>query len=186
MVMPTQYNWAALFAAFALAFFAHQPVAKADFEPAGAISGSLHVEIADGDETRLGGALNVDIFAKLDVFRVGFVLGVGAFTNGADNQNRIYVPLGLSLGVRSAWGERFGLHVIGRGGVYTGADFDGLTAGGFGSIGLTFDLRFEGGLDIGIGADVWAFSRRDDSSTSSGPRIFISPTLALRWTPQDD
>lgn len=160
--------------------------ADADFEPAGAISGSLHIELDAAEDTRLGGALNVDLFAKLSVFRLGFIVGLGAFTNGADNANRIYVPLGVSLGVRSSWGERVGIHVIGRGGVYTGAAFDGLTAGGFGSVGATLDLRFEGGLDVGVGFDFWVFSRGNDSSSESGPRLFLSPTVALRWTPQDD
>lgn len=163
---------ATLCAALLCFFFADE--ARADWEPAGALSAGLHVDLA-GEETRLGGVLLVDLYKPIGSFRLGFAAGLGALSRGEDEENRIYAPLGLSLAYRIG-GESVGAHITARAGVFGGADFDGLVGGAFVTGGASLDIRF-GSLALALGLEYWGLF-------GSGSRSLLTPMISLRWNPE--
>ncbi len=150
--------------------------AAAEWNPTGALAGSLWIDV-EGEGPRLGGVFTAELRHSFGTFELGFVTGLGALTRGNDEDNRFVAPFGASLALAFG-GERIGGHVVARGGVWTGADFDGLRGGAFGSAGATLDFWFRGGLGLAIGADVWIF-------TSGPTRFLVAPTVALRFQPRE-
>jgi hypothetical protein len=164
----------ATFCAAALACCLFSADARAEWEPAGAISTGLHIDLA-GEGTRLGGVVLVDIYKPIGAFRLGFATGLGALSRGEEEENRIYAPLGLSLAYRIG-GERVGGHITARAGVFGGADFEGLVGGAFVTGGASLDIRF-GTLALALGVDYWALF-------GSGSRSLVTPMVSLRWNPE--
>lgn len=160
-------------AALTCCFFSNGE-ARADWEPAGAISAGLHIDVA-GETTRFGGLVLADLYQPIGNFRLGFATGLGALSRGEDEDNRVYAPLGLSLAYRIG-GERVGAHITGRAGVFGGADFEGLVGGAFVTGGASLDVRF-GTLALALGVEYWALF-------GSGSRSLITPMLSLRWNPE--
>ena len=150
--------------------------AQAEWEPVGAITGSLHIDVSGLEgERRYGGALMVDLWEPIGVFRLGLAAGVGALTNGEDADNRLVAPLGLSLGLQFGTGT-VGLSLTGRAGVWGGANNQGLDGGGFLSGGASLDIRVGERIDLGLGVEIWGFF--------DGPtRMMVSPALSIKWTP---
>lgn len=147
---------------------------RADWEPAGAISAGLPISVG-GETTRVGGLVLVDLYKPFGDFRLGFAAGVGVLSRGEDEDSRLYAPLGLSLAYRLG-GERIGVHITARAGVFGGADYEGLIGGAFVSGGASLDIRF-GTLALALGVDYWALF-------GSGSRSLITPMISLRWNPE--
>lgn len=165
----------ATFCALALACcFLSASDARADWEPAGAFSTGVHIDLG-GEEALFGGLLLVDLYRPIGRFRLGFATGLGTVSRGDDAESRIYAPLGLSLAYRIG-GERIGAHITARAGVFGGADFEGLVGGAFVSGGASLDIRF-GTLALALGLDYWALF-------GSGSRSLITPMVSLRWNPE--
>lgn len=177
--MRTRDKSALVLTAFlaAVLAFAAAP-ARADWTPSGALGATLLIDVESSGDARLGGAATVDLYKSIGIFRIGFATGLGALTRGNDEDNRVFAPLGLSMALRLPPGDgRIGVHGTARVGVWGGADFDGLVGGGFVTAGLTLDIRFRGGLELGLGADLWALFGGEQ-------RTFVAPVLALRWNPE--
>ena len=112
--------------ALAVSVFGAAPT-RAQWEPSGAISGLLAIE-PTADERRLGGDLVVDLFERVGPASFGLAIGIGASTSDNDDVNRVFAPLGLSVGVGVA-PRPIGFHVFLRGGIWAGATNAGLRAG---------------------------------------------------------
>lgn len=148
--------------------------ASAQWEPSGRLAGSLQIDLGgDGDERRLGGALTVDLWSALGPARLGFVTGLGALTRGDDDDNRIYAPLGLSVGAGTS-GNRVDFTVLARGGIWGGATNQGLRVGAFLGGGASLDLRIDDVLSVAVALDVWVFFREET-------RVALSPSIGLQW-----
>lgn len=151
------------------------PAASAQWEPSGRIAGALQIDLGEGesDERRFGGALTVDLWSALGPARLGFVTGLGALTRGDDDENRIYAPLGLSVGAGTS-GHTVDFTVLARGGIWGGATNQGLRVGAFLGGGASLDLRIDDVLSVAVALDVWVFFREET-------RVALSPSIGLQW-----
>ncbi|MFK8000928.1 MAG: hypothetical protein AB8H86_15120 [Polyangiales bacterium] len=165
---------ATLCAAALICCFFSAGEARADWEPAGAISAGLPIDVG-GEDTRVGGLVLIDLYKPLGDFRLGLAGGLGVLSRGEDETSRLYAPLGLSLAYRIG-GERIGAHLTARAGVFGGADFEGLIGGAFVSGGASLDIRF-GTLALALGVDYWGLF-------GGGSRSLVTPMISLRWNPE--
>jgi hypothetical protein len=158
----------------ALALFAAPT--HAQWEPSGAVSGLLAIE-PTADERRLGADLVVDLFERVGPATFGLAIGVGASTSDNEEVNRVFAPLGLSIGVGVA-PRPVGFHVFARGGLWAGATNDGLRAGGWGALGARLEIRLDDAIALGASLEVWRL-------TGELERWMILPGLSLVWRPFD-
>lgn len=155
-----------------LAAGAAVPRAEAQDGPAGA----LQAHFLASPESDFGGALTADLWYPVDLFRFGGFVGVGAVPSAVDARNRVFMPLGVSIGFE-ALGEGAGVSLRARGGLWGGATQDvKLTAGGFvgGGAHLLFDLG--GGAALSVGLDVWGLF-------GAGETVLFAPAVGLSWNP---
>lgn len=151
--------------------------AHAQWTPSGAISGMLAIE-PTADERRLGGDLVVDLFERVGPATFGLAIGVGASTSDNEDVNRVFAPLGLSIGVGVA-PRPVGFHVFLRGGLWAGATNDGLRAGGWAAVGARFEIRLDDAIAVGVTFETWRLSGELE-------RWMILPGLSLVWRPVED
>ena len=92
-----------------------------------------------------------------------------------DVHNRIFMPLGVSIGLELL-GDIVGVSVRARGGLWGGATQEvKLTAGGFlgGAVYLLFALGE--GVAVDLGLEVWGIF-------GDGETALFSPSLGLSWS----
>jgi hypothetical protein len=162
--------------ALAVSVFGAAPT-RAQWEPSGAISGLLAIE-PTADERRLGGDLVVDLFERVGPASFGLAIGIGASTSDNDDVNRVFAPLGLSVGVGVA-PRPIGFHVFLRGGIWAGATNAGLRAGGWVALGARVELRLDDAIALGLTFETWRLAGQLE-------RWMILPGLSLVWRPVDD
>lgn len=146
--------------------------ARADWEPSGAVSGLFAVE-PGADERRLGGNLLVDLWQDVGVATFGLAMGVGATTSANDDVNRVFAPLGLSLGL-SLRPRPVGGMLFARGGLWAGATNQGLAAGGWASFGGRLEVRLDDTVSLAATVEVWRLFGNLD-------RWMVLPGLSLVW-----
>jgi len=171
--------YALLFASLVAA--AVQPaIAQADWEPDGSVAGQLHFELGGPGER--GGTILVDLWESWGAFRLGLAAGVGVLTGSNDEgeSNRVFAPVGLTLGfvgtVPTRRGGRLGVSGILRVGPWGGATNDGLRGGFWLSVGGSLDLPWGDRLVVSILADYWLIVG------NGAVRSTLAPGVALRWT----
>ncbi len=146
--------------------------AGAQDAPAGAVTASLLASTAPD----LGGALGVDLFVPLGIFRVGGFLGVGAMPSEDDTQSRVFMPLAASVGLELL-GDAVGFSLRARGGLWGGATQEvKLTAGGFVGGGAYLLFNLGAGAALAVGMDVWGLF-------GDGETALFAPGVGLTWTP---
>lgn len=151
--------------------------ARAQWEPSGAITGLLAVE-PTADERRLGGDLVVDLFERVGPASFGLAIGIGASTSDNGDVNRVFAPLGLSLGVGVA-PRPIGFQTFVRGGIWAGATNAGLRAGGWAAFGARLEIRLDDAIALGVTFDTWRLAGKLE-------RWMILPGLSLVWRPVED
>jgi hypothetical protein len=142
-------------------------------------SGSVTAHALASPRPDFGGALTGELSFALDLLRVGGFLGVGALPSGEDVTNRVFMPLGLSIGIDFLEGP-VGVSLRARGGLWAGATQDvKLAAGGLigGSAYLLFALG--AGASVSVGLDVWGL-------LGDGETALFAPGLGLTWTPTSE
>lgn len=146
--------------------------AAAQDGPAGALQGSF-LASTEGD---FGGALGADLWYPIDVFRIGGFFAVGAVPTGEDARNRVFMPVGASLGLELL-GEVVGVSLRARGGLWGGATQDEkLTAGGFVGGGAWFLYHLGAGVTLSVGLEVWGLF-------GAGETALFTPGAGLTWNP---
>lgn len=149
--------------------------ARAEVEPAGAVQASLLAS----PEADFGGALVVDLWFPIDVFRIGGFLGVGVLPSAVDTLNRVMMPIGASLALEIL-GDQVGFSARVRGGMWGGATQEAkLTAGGFVGGGAYLLVALGGGTTLSIGMDVWGL-------IGDGQTALFAPGVGLTWNPTID
>jgi hypothetical protein len=141
---------------------------SADAQVAGSLGASL--VISDGD---LGGAAMLDVWAPIDVIRLGGFVGVSAIVSDRDERNRVMMPVGASAGLFLGDDVVFSLRA--RGGVWGGATQENkLTIGAFlgGGAGLGFHVSPE--VSVSAAIEVWGI-------LGAGETWAIAPGLSLEW-----
>lgn len=171
--------YALLFASLVAAAF--QPaVAQADWEPDGSVAGQLHLELGGPGER--GGTILVDLWESWGAFRLGLAAGVGVLTGSPDEgeSNRVFAPLGLTLGLSGMSAAGVGGSATLRAGPWGGATNDGLRGGFWLSVGGSLDLRWGERLVVAFLLDYWLIVGNGDV------RSTLAPGVALRWTWPDE
>ena len=153
------------------------PTARAQWEPSGAITGLLAIE-PTADERRLGGDLVVDLFERVGPASFGLAIGIGASTSDNEDVNRVFAPMGLSVGIGVA-PRPVGFHVFLRGGLWAGATNEGLRAGGWAAFGARFEVRLDDAIALGVTFETWRLS-------GELSRWMVLPCLSLVWRPVED
>lgn len=162
----------AAFLATALACCALASTATADDGPAVAVQG--HVLVSP--EAELGGALSADLWVPIDIFRVGGFFGVAGLPSAEDTLNRVFMPVGPSVGVE-ALGDPIGFSLRLRGGLWGGATQDAkLAAGGFVGGGAYILFAMGAGVSFSAGLDVWGIF-------GDGQTVLFAPGVGLTWNP---
>ena len=167
--------WLPVVAVVVSALFA--PTARAKWEPSGTITGLLAIEPA-ADERRLGGDLVVDLFERVGPASFGLAIGIGASTSDNEDVNRVFAPMGLSVGIGVA-PRPVGFHVFVRGGLWAGATNEGLRAGGWAAFGARFEVRLDDAIALGVTFETWRLS-------GELSRWMVLPGLSLVWRPVED
>jgi hypothetical protein len=146
--------------------------AAAQFEPAGALTAS----VAFASEGA-GGGLVGDITAPIGPLRLGATVGAVAISSENASVSRVFVPLGLSIGlVGRPGGWWFEARV--RAGAWAGATNEGLAAGPWLSPGAFVGVALGPQVALGVGVDGWfAFGH--------GTILAVAPGLTLTWVPWD-
>lgn len=160
-------------------------LAGAQDAPAGAVSAHMLVSASTGSQSGLdpdlwvpdlGGALGVDLWVPLDIFRVGGFLGVGVLPSANDEHNRVFMPLAASVGLE-VLGEVVGVSLRARGGLWGGATQEvKLTAGGFVGGGAYLLFNLGAGAALAVGMDVWGL-------LGDGQTALFAPGVGFTWTP---
>lgn len=147
-------------------------LARAQDGPAGALTLNLLTTVAPD----VGGAIGADLWLPLDVFRIGGFFGIGALPSEDDVQNRIFMPLALSVGLE-VLDEVVGVSLRARGGLWGGATQDAkLAAGGLVGGGAYLLFNLGGGASLSLGMDVWGLF-------GEGETALFAPGAGLTWTP---
>ena len=120
--------------------------------------------------------MSADLWFPLEGFRLGGFIGVGAVPSEDDVRNRIFMPVGLSLGYEIV-GDSVGVAIRARGGIWAGATQETkLTMGGFLAGGAYLLIVLGDGVALDVGMDVWGI-------LGDGETVLISPSLGLTWSP---
>ncbi len=157
--------------AFALALSVAAPAAAQD-----AFAGGVQGHFLASPQGDLGAGLSADLWYALEMFRFGGFFGVAAVPAEEDLRNRIFMPLGASIGFEAV-GDVVGVSIRARGGLWGGATQEvKLTAGGFvgGAAYLLFALG--GGVAVNVGLEVWGVF-------GDGETALFSPSAGLTWSP---
>lgn len=163
----------------ALALGLVAPPAEAQAGPAGAV----HAHVLASPREDFGAALTGELTVPFDALRVGGFLGVGAVPSADDVYNRVFLPLGLTVGVdvlgdsAGSGPSMLGFALRARGGVWAGATQDvKLTAGGFLGGGAFLLFALGAGVSASVGLDVWGI-------LGDGETVLFAPGAGLTWTP---
>jgi hypothetical protein len=154
------------------------PSSPASAQVAGAVSASF--VYADGDA---GGAAMIDVWAPIDVVRIGGFFGVGALLADRDERNRVMMPVGASVGL--FFGDDVTFSLRARGGLWGGATQETkLTVGGFFGGGAGIGLRLSPEVSASAVLEVWGI-------LGAGETWAVAPGLSLEWghpvpAPPDD
>lgn len=167
--------WLPVVAVVVSALFAS--TARAQWEPSGTITGLLAIE-PTADERRLGGDLVVDLFERVGPASFGLAIGIGASTSDNEDVNRVFAPMGLSVGIGIA-PRPVGFHVFLRGGLWAGATNEGLRAGGWAAFGARLEIRLDDAIALGVTFETWRLS-------GELSRWMVLPGLSLVWRPVED
>jgi hypothetical protein len=153
--------------------FALIPVAaSAQDAPAGAVQAQLYASPA-GD---FGGGVSADIWVPIDFFRIGGVFGVGVVPSADDAQNRVFMPLGASVGVELV-DRILGVSLRARGGLWGGAtQASKLTIGGFVSGGAYLLFNLGPGVAAAVGLEIYGLF-------GDGDTALFAPGAGLTWNP---
>lgn len=165
---------------FALLVAGVPSAAHADWEPDGSVASQLHFELGGPGER--GGAILVDLWESYGLFRLGLAAGVGVLTGSGDEgeSNRVFAPMGLSLGLAAMSPAGVGGSATLRAGPWGGATNDGLKGGFWLSVGGSLDLRWGERLVIAFLVDYWLIAGAGEV------RSTLAPGAALRWTWPDE
>jgi hypothetical protein len=143
-----------------------------DIEPAGSFTGAVLVS----PEADVGGALGGELWAAIDLFRIGGFFGVGVLPSAVDELNRVMMPLGVSAAFELLDGP-VGFSIRARGGLWGGAtQAVKLTIGAFVGGGAHLLIALGGGASVSIGMDVWGV-------IGDGQTVLFAPGAGLTWTP---
>jgi len=144
----------------------------ADWEPSGSIRGFLLWEPGE-DERRLGGGTMVDLHQRFGPATVGLAIGIGAITSDNDDVNRIFAPIGATVGI-GFLPDPVGVHAYVRAGFWGGATNLGLRGGAWLSGGARFDVALGERIALGVDVEVWRLWGELE-------RFLVSPGLSLVW-----
>ena len=146
--------------------------ALAQERPAGAVSAYVFAT----PEADVGGGVSGDIWYPIEWFRVGGFFGVGAIPSDVDTQNRVFMPLGVSVAAEVV-GDVVGVSFRARGGLWGGATQDAkLTVGGLVGLGAHLLVVLGPGVSFTVGMDVFGLF-------GAGDTVVLAPGLGLTWTP---
>lgn len=138
-------------------------------EPGGSIVGSMLV--SEGD---VGGGARVELWGALGALRLGGFFGVAALSSELDWRNRTMMPAGALVALAFDVGL-VELVVTARGGMWGGASQeDKLRVGGLVGGGAWVDFAMEGGIGLGIGAELLGLF-------GGGDTWVVEPGLRLTW-----
>lgn len=155
-----------------LVLLAAAPAAAQD-----SIAGATQAHFLASTQGDLGGGVSADLWFPFEMLRFGGFFGVAAVPAEDDVHNRIFMPLGVSIGLELL-GDIVGVSVRARGGLWGGATQEvKLTAGGFlgGAVYLLFALGE--GVAVDLGLEVWGIF-------GDGETALFSPSLGLSWSPE--
>jgi hypothetical protein len=170
-MMARRPRWLAL---VALSFVAltSPALAEAQEGPAGAV----HAHVLASPRADFGGALSAELTVPLGIFRLGGFLAVAAVPSSEDVYNRIFLPIGPTVGIE-VLGDVVGFALRARGGVWAGATQEvKLTAGGFLGGGAYLLFALGGGATLSAGLDVWGVF-------GDGQSALFAPGIGLTWSP---
>ena len=144
--------------------------ARADFDPAGDVSGSAVIS-----DRGFGGGVGADLYVPWESIRIGAYLGVVGVIGGEEEDSQVLVPVAgaVSWLVRA---EHFWLDTRLRLGVWTGAFGDGFGGGFWASPAFYVGFPLGPQVAVGVGVEGWfAFGGRE--------LLGVAPGLTLAWVP---
>lgn len=163
---------AALLACLALG----TPASAQEREPARieGLAGAVNAHFLASSAPDFGGALAADLWYASDVWRVGGFFGVGAVPSPDDAQNRVFMPLAVSVAIESL-DDPIGFSLRVRGGLWGGAtQAVKITAGGLVGGGAYLLFALGPGVALSVGLDVWALF-------GDGETVLFAPSLGLSF-----
>lgn len=137
-------------------------------------AGALDARPLFGFAARHGGAVSLDVWLRLGMFRLGAMSGIGALSGNDEVSSRVLTPLALSFALvpRADGAGWFGLARLGG---YLGAEKGGFIRGLFASGALGYGFALGEGASIRVGADLWGLA-----ATAGGRGgVFVGPMVGL-------
>jgi hypothetical protein len=140
----------------------------------GGPAGAVHAHVLASPREDFGGAVSAELTVPLGIFRLGGFLAVAAVPSPEDVYNRIFLPVGPTVGLE-VLGQVLGFALRVRGGLWAGATQDvKLTAGGFVGGGAYLLFALGGGATLSAGLDVWGVF-------GDGETALFAPGIGLTW-----
>ena len=158
--------------------------AKADWQPSGALTGSLLVQSgANGTSgPALGGSLAADLWQSLGSLRLGLYTGLHA-VSGSDAEAMVFTPFGFS-GAVVLDARRISFEIRIRGGGFAGAVHDhGFVGGLYLGSGVFLDIAISDRAAIGFGGDLHLLVAGERSAAFDS-RAFFAPGITLVYRPE--